>query len=164
MIGNWQQTCLSLGQAQIESGPESTGSERTVKNFPIRTGKILPAAPEWKWFMASQQFAAVLPAAAPRTRGLKLAAIRQERGLSLDQIAETTKISLRFLRAIEAEKFEELPGGIFRTSYLRQYARCVGCDEGELLARFREKMNLSEMATPQPQPDGRGLLHWWFRR
>jgi cytoskeleton protein RodZ len=100
----------------------------------------------------------------------RLATIRQEKGLSLEQIAETTKISIRFLRAIEAEDFAELPGGIFRTSYLRQYAKCVDYDEGELLARFYKKLN------PEPIPDRRepmvsrtrtgvpGQLLRWFRK
>ncbi len=174
----WHLACSSDGQAEIESGPESISSEEEVKNFPIRTRKILPAAPvvrfavagvsgfgpEWMWFMASPEFGALMSPAAPRISGPRLAAIRQERGLSLEQIADTTKISVRFLRAIEAEKFEELPGGIFRTSYLRQYARCVECDEGELLARFNEKMNPGEPAAPETPSDGRRLLHWWFRR
>jgi cytoskeletal protein RodZ len=112
---------------------------------------------------------------APRSRGSRLAALRQQRGLSLEQIAETTKISLRFLRAIEAEQIEELPGGIFRTSYLKQYARCVNCDEAELLARFSEKLDSdglheaglaeSEDATPRKLPTRAGnSLRRWFRR
>jgi cytoskeletal protein RodZ len=56
-----------------------------------------------------------------------------KQGLSLEQIAEATKISMRFLRAIEAENFEEVPGGIYLRSYLRQYAVAVGCNPGELL-------------------------------
>jgi transcriptional regulator with XRE-family HTH domain len=98
-----------------------------------------------------------------------LAAIRQQRGLSLEEIAETTKISIRFLRAIESERFEELPGGIFSTSYLKQYAQCVNCDENELLARWRDKV------TPESVPSHNGKLApeassghrpWrrWFRR
>ncbi|MGH9667045.1 MAG: helix-turn-helix domain-containing protein, partial [Bryobacteraceae bacterium] len=55
---------------------------------------------------------------------------------SLEQIAESTKISIRFLRAIEDEDFEKLPGGIFNTSYLRQYAAAIGFDESDLLAQY----------------------------
>ncbi len=59
-------------------------------------------------------------------------------GVSLEQIAEETKISIRFLEAIEAERFEELPGGIFARSYIRQYAAAIGFDEDELLRRYYE--------------------------
>jgi len=66
------------------------------------------------------------------------AAKRRERGISLDQIASFTKISIRSLRAIEEGDFRKLPGGIYNTSYIRQYARAVDVDEGELVAVYKE--------------------------
>ena len=66
---------------------------------------------------------------------LNLAQARRNRGLSLEHIAEVTKISVRFLEAIEAEDFHKLPGGVYAVSYVRQYAKFVGCDEGLLLER-----------------------------
>ncbi len=67
----------------------------------------------------------------------------------MEQIAERTKISLQFLRAIEAEEFHKLPGGIFSTSYLRQYASSIDLDPTELMDRYTQSM------TPQPKPAGR---------
>ncbi len=64
------------------------------------------------------------------------AAKRRERGISLDQIASATKISIRSLRAIEEGDFRKLPGGIYNTSYIRQYARAVDVDEFELVALY----------------------------
>lgn len=61
---------------------------------------------------------------------------RQRSGVTLQHISESTKISLRFLRAIEEERFGELPGGIFARSYIRQYASAIGFDEEELLGRY----------------------------
>jgi cytoskeleton protein RodZ len=74
-----------------------------------------------------------------RTSGerLDLPALRQHRGISLRQIAETTKISIRFLQAIEEGDFKQLPGGIYDTSYIRQYAREIGFEETQLLAYYR---------------------------
>jgi cytoskeletal protein RodZ len=98
-----------------------------------------------------------------RTSPLNLAASRLKRGISLEQIAEATKISIRFLRAIEDEEFEKLPGGIFNTSYLRQYAAATGLEETKLLAYYDRYMN------PQPKPDNdsvpqeRSFLDRWFR-
>lgn len=66
------------------------------------------------------------------------AAKRRERGISLDQIATATKISVRSLRAIEEGEFKKLPGGIYNTSYIRQYARAVDVDEAELVAVYEE--------------------------
>ncbi len=68
---------------------------------------------------------------------LDLPALRQRKGISLREIADTTKISMRFLVAIEDGDFEKLPGGIYNTSYLRQYARLIGYEEGKLLAYYR---------------------------
>ena len=67
---------------------------------------------------------------------LNLAKIRERKGITLEQIADTTKISIRFLRAIESEEFDQLPGGIFNTSYLRQYALVVGYEESSLLTFY----------------------------
>lgn len=72
---------------------------------------------------------------------LDLSRFRKNSGISLEDIAAETKISLRFLRAIEAEEFDKLPGGIFSTSYLRQYAAAIGFDEAELLAHYNRTMN-----------------------
>lgn len=67
---------------------------------------------------------------------LALATIRHNRGISLHQIAESTKISVRSLEAIERGEFEKLPGGIYNTSYIRQYARAIDYDEGAILAAY----------------------------
>lgn len=73
------------------------------------------------------------------TRKLDLCRTRQQMGKSLEQIAESTKISIRFLRAIEDEDFDKLPGGIFNTSYLRQYAAAIGVEEAKLLAHYNRR-------------------------
>ena len=64
---------------------------------------------------------------------LGLATIRRNRGITLEQIAETTKISVRSLDAIERGDFRKLPGGIYNTNYIRQYARAIDYDESALL-------------------------------
>ncbi len=91
--------------------------------------------------MASQKRGVSSPSPSPSkyVRGLGLAGFRQKRGVSLEQIADKTKISMRFLRAIESEEFEKLPGGLFSTSYIRQYAAAIGFDETELIGQYKEK-------------------------
>jgi len=71
---------------------------------------------------------------------LGLATIRRNRGVSLEQIAESTKISIRSLEAIERGEFRKLPGGIYNTSYIRQYARAIDYDESEILAVYYREM------------------------
>ena len=69
---------------------------------------------------------------------LGLATIRQNRGISLAQIAESTKISVRSLEAIERGEFGKLPGGIYNTSYIRQYARAIDYDESAILSYYHQ--------------------------
>jgi cytoskeletal protein RodZ len=75
---------------------------------------------------------------------LGLSTIRRNRGVSLEQIADSTKISIRSLEAIEQGDFRKLPGGIYNTSYIRQYARAIEYDESALLAFYTREMARSE--------------------
>ncbi len=75
---------------------------------------------------------------------LGLATIRKNRGISLQQIAESTKISVRSLEAIERGEFRKLPGGIYNTSYIRQYARAIDYDESAILAVYDREMRPAE--------------------
>ncbi|MGB9487356.1 MAG: RodZ domain-containing protein [Terriglobia bacterium] len=59
---------------------------------------------------------------------------REMRGVSLEEISTATKISIRFLKAIENEELSKLPGGIFTRSFVRTYARYLGLDEERVLA------------------------------
>lgn len=61
---------------------------------------------------------------------------REARGIALQQISEETKIGIRQLQAIEAERLDQLPGGIFNKSFVRQYARYLGLDEERVLAEY----------------------------
>lgn len=63
---------------------------------------------------------------------------RIRQGVTLQQIAGTTKISRRYLEAIERGAFKELPGGVYTINYLRQYAQAVGWDESALVAYYRQ--------------------------
>src|SRR3974390_2601286 len=87
---------------------------------------------------------------------LGLATIRRNRGISLEQIAESTKISVRSLEAIERGDFSKLPGGIYNTSYIRQYARAIDYDEATLLAYYANAIAgfNGNGQRPSAKPDG----------
>ena len=70
---------------------------------------------------------------------LGLATVRRNRGITLQQIAESTKIGVRSLEAIETGDFHSLPGGIYTTSYIRQYARAIDYDESVILAVYHQE-------------------------
>jgi cytoskeletal protein RodZ len=85
---------------------------------------------------------------------LGLATIRRNRGISLEEIARSTKISVRSLEAIERGEFRKLPGGIYNTSYIRQYARAIDYDESAILDVYYRAMRLST----EPAPAGKSLF------
>src|SRR5215475_9372993 len=87
---------------------------------------------------------------------LGLATIRRNRGISLEQIAASTKISVRLLEAIEQGEFRKLPGGIYNTSYIRQYARAIDYDEAAILAFYHREMNPGAPVTPAPRNNDKG--------
>lgn len=68
--------------------------------------------------------------------GERLRREREMRGVTLDEIAGTTKIGTRMLRALEQEEFERLPGGIFNKGFVRAYARYLGMNEEEAVTDY----------------------------
>jgi cytoskeletal protein RodZ len=68
--------------------------------------------------------------------GEKLSRERELRGVSLREIAEGTKIGIRFLQALEEDRIEALPGGLFPRAFVRQYALFLGLDADRAVADF----------------------------
>jgi len=68
--------------------------------------------------------------------GEKLKQEREKRKISLEQISSSTKIGTRMLQALEEDKFNQLPGGIFNKGFVRAYSRCVGLDEDQTVAEY----------------------------
>jgi cytoskeleton protein RodZ len=69
---------------------------------------------------------------------------RESRGISLDQIASETRISTRFLTAIENEEFHVLPGGIFNRGFVRTFAQAVGVDPDQAVADYERLTSTAE--------------------
>jgi len=63
------------------------------------------------------------------TIGEQLRIAREERGISLREISDQTRISVHYLESIEVNDYKNLPGGIFNRSFVKAYARSVGYDE-----------------------------------
>jgi cytoskeletal protein RodZ len=87
--------------------------------------------------------------------GEKLRKQREQRGLALDAISNTTKISTRMLRALEDEHFDQLPGGVFNKGFVRAYARQVGLDEEEAIADYLAALRESQIQQQAILPDFR---------
>src|SRR5215475_14270160 len=92
--------------------------------------------------------------------GDRLRKEREQRGITLDDIALNTKIGTRLLRALEEEKFDQLPGGIFNKGFVRAYARHVGIDEEQALADYMTAVGGIELkVAPDPQVNAKTLEH-----
>lgn len=61
---------------------------------------------------------------------------RELRQVSLREISDETKISIRYLEALEEDRFDILPGTVFAKGFLRQYARYVGLDGDEVVNSY----------------------------
>jgi len=81
--------------------------------------------------------------------GDRLRREREMRGITLDEISESTKISRRHLEALEGEHFDQLPGGVFNKGFVRAYAHFLGIDEDQAVADY------SAASNEQPEPENK---------
>jgi transcriptional regulator with XRE-family HTH domain len=63
---------------------------------------------------------------------------REERNISLKDVQETTKISLRYLEAIDCGDFNGIPGEVYRKGFIANYAGAIGLDPQEVLQRYHQ--------------------------
>ena len=70
------------------------------------------------------------------TFGESLKREREMRGVTLEEISAATRIATRFLRAIENEQWDQLPGGVFNRGFVRAVARYLGLDEESTVAEY----------------------------
>lgn len=91
--------------------------------------------------------------------GEKLKRERELRGVSLREIADGTKISVRFLQALEEDKVASLPGGLFPRAFAKQYAMFLGLDVERTVADFvAAHGELAPERKPAPLPVRRAPL------
>jgi len=70
------------------------------------------------------------------TLGAKLRQAREERGISLSEVAEQTRISPLYLESIENDDYRNLPGGIFTKGFIKTFAKYVGVSEQEAMTDY----------------------------
>ena len=80
--------------------------------------------------------------------GTTLRTARERRGLSVQQLAATTRITIAVLNALEHNDFHKVPGGIFSRGFIRSYAREVGLDPEAMVAMFLEETGDVPIAEP----------------
>jgi cytoskeleton protein RodZ len=86
---------------------------------------------------------------------------RIARKQSIEDISRATKINSSYVQAIENETFDRLPGGLFTRGFLRAYAREVGLNPDEIVARYRTEFEpvaptteTADTAQPHDEPIG----------
>jgi cytoskeleton protein RodZ len=96
-----------------------------------KSAAVLPMTPRSP--LASQKAGTMPPRIEPAKFGERLRRGREEKKLSLQEIADTTKIGMQQLRALERGDLQRLPAGIYRRAMVRQYAEAVGLNVEETL-------------------------------
>lgn len=71
---------------------------------------------------------------------------RELRGITLEEVADTTRIPVRQLERLEEDRMAELPGEVFVKGYLKAYARAVGLKPEEVLARYANTRRAKDVA------------------
>ena len=89
--------------------------------------------------------------------GEKLKLEREKRKITLEQISASTKIGTRMLQALEEDKFDQLPGGIFNKGFVRAYSRFVGLDEDQIVADYLEASGDAPPVSTEIAPREDGL-------
>ncbi len=90
--------------------------------------------------------------------GEELRQVRLRQGMSLEEISQRTRISLRWLEAIESDAFDRLPGLVFARNFVRLYATDLGLDSDSLLMRL-PRVDVDAAPLPNP-PAGAGRPPW----
>ena len=89
--------------------------------------------------------------------GARLRQERLSRGVTIDDVARETKISTRYLEAIEEDRFESLPGLVFARNFVRQFAASLKLDPDPLVADMPKP---DDLTVPLPNPPARGHLSY----
>jgi cytoskeleton protein RodZ len=103
--------------------------------------------------------------------GNELKAARAKKNVSIERIAEETRINPRYLRSLEDAKYEDLPGGMYNRAFLRAYCEYLGVDPKEMIRRYEaetapvgdkapktKNKAFRPVSYPQPHP----MLIWSF--
>src|SRR5699024_997299 len=79
--------------------------------------------------------------------GARLKEAREEKGISLESLQETTKIQKRYLQAIEEENFNILPGKFYARAFIKEYALAVNINVDELFEEYEDDLPKPEEQT-----------------
>ncbi len=87
----------------------------------------------------------------PASIGERLRLAREDRGMTLDEVANQTRIPIRHLQHIEQEEWDALPGVTYCVGFTRAYANIIGLDGAELGRELRDRLGGTMTRAPAPQ-------------
>src|SRR5262245_40027351 len=83
--------------------------------------------------------------------GTYLRDLRQRKGVSLEEVARTTRVAQRYLESLEADAFDALPSPVFTRGFIRAYCQALSELPDEALAAYESR----EIAMPSPATGAR---------
>lgn len=89
---------------------------------------------------------------------------RELKGFSLRDLSEKTKIGVNYLKCIEENRFEKIPGNVFVKGFLRLYANSVGLKEEEVLGIYHDQYERKEKENEKKEDTGQKLVTEKHRR
>jgi len=95
--------------------------------------------------------------------GRYLQTIRLEKNISLEQVAEQTRIGLGNLLLVEQEDHEQLPAEVFVKGFLRSYAAAVGADGDEAVRRYEIRLNVAQKIAHSENGAGKSETRPWWK-
>ena len=134
---------LRLARVRVDEAYRVLRDPEKRRDYDARTGESEPDEP-------AEDALAAEPSPRPDPRvlpdpvtGPDLRRVREERGVALKEIAVASKIGIRFLEYIEADRHEALPAVVYLRGFLQEYARAVGLDPqrtaGSYLSRLPKR-------------------------
>lgn len=77
---------------------------------------------------------------------------REKKGMTLEKIADITKISIRHLSALETGKLDVLPSRVFVKGFIKAYSKCIGLSPEDVILKYEEAFNVISNGSPKPVP------------
>lgn len=94
--------------------------------------------------------------------GEMLAQARRQRGMTISDVAASTKVSSRYLQALEDEALAQLPSRIHAIGFARSFAKCVRLDAEEIGSAIKQRLEF-DSATQAHLPCENGTSHQFAR-
>lgn len=91
--------------------------------------------------------------------GEQLRAQREKKGITLDQAAADTRIREKFLKALEDDDYQSLPGAVYTRGFLRNYAEYLDLDQEELVVLFHQERGIASADPVRTFRPMRPIMH-----